>query len=109
MKTISDNDLKLQSTARPVNLQTFSAPLKDGRVITIREMTGKDLLYIEEELADLGDTRKNFKIMEILNVGDTHITFEEIESLSIKDIKTITDLVSRANGLDDEEEDEGGK
>ena len=81
--------------------QTFSAKLKDGREITIREMKGSDLIYMEEDLGKYGETRKSFYLIERLNVGTEGITFEEIADLGINDIKTISDLIAKANGSDE--------
>ena len=70
----------------------------------IREMKGSDLIYMEEELGKYADTRKSFHLVERLNVG-TSITFDEITELGIKDIKTISELVAKANGSGDTSED----
>lgn len=86
--------------------QTFSATLKDGREITIREMKGSDLMYMEEDLAKYGETRKSFYLIERLNVGSEKISFDEIADLGINDIKTISDLVAKANGAEDESDSE---
>lgn len=88
---------------------TFSAKLKDGREIVIREMKGSDLIYMEEELGKFGETKKSFYLIERLNVGSDKITFDEISELGIKDIKTISELVAKANGAEDEEEEESPK
>jgi hypothetical protein len=90
-------------------LETFSTTLSDGRTITIREMTGRDLIYYEEELTGQGDTRKSFHLIERLNVGSEQISFDEIQDLGIKDIKKISDLVAKANGTDEDEDSESPK
>jgi hypothetical protein len=84
-------------------LLTFNATLSDGREIIIREMTGRDLIYMEEDLAKFSETKKSFYLIERLNVGTTKISFEEIADLGIKDIKKISDLVTKANGDEDED------
>jgi len=97
----------VSSDSAPANqvpaFEVFDTTLSDGRVITIREMTGRDLIYMEEELEKFGETKKSFYLMERLNVGDQKVTFDEIADLKLKDIKKITELVSKANG--DEPED----
>lgn len=104
MRTVTD-----QSTPAPlnvanapslpsINLETFSTTLRNGKTVAIREMTGKDLVYIEEELAKLGETRKSFHIIELLNVGEEKITYDEIEALGVKDIRKISELIEKANG-----------
>jgi len=81
-------------------LETFSVTLRNGTSITIREMTGKDLVYMEEELGDMKDTRRSFHIIERLNVGPNSLSYEEIENMGVRDIKAISELVAKANGED---------
>lgn len=111
MKTITSVEAPVTISAAPApgNMPpktTFSAFLKDGREIVLREMTGKDLMYVEEELDEYKDNRKTFHLMERLNVGEHKLTFEEISDLSVKDIKVISDLIYQANG-EAEDSDKG--
>jgi hypothetical protein len=106
MRTISDDSV--QST--PVNkkatkpaLETFSTTISDGRVITIREMTGRDLIFMEKELTKAGDVEKGMKIIERLIVGDDKITYDEILDLGVRDFKKLSNLVAEASGGDDED------
>lgn len=85
------------------NLETFSTKLSDGREITIREMTGRDLLYMEKDLSKAGDVEKGMRIIERLIVGEDKITYEEVLDLGIKDFKKLSELVGKANGGDDED------
>lgn len=106
MRTVTDETPKVSSAPSETSfsgLQTFTASLKNGKTITIREMTGRDLVFMEEELKGMGDTRRSFHLIERLNVGANKISYEEIENLGVRDIKAISELVSKANG--DEEED----
>lgn len=93
-----------ETTETPYKGPTFSAKLKDGREIVIREMKGSDLIYMEEELGKFGETKKSFYLIERLNVGANKITFDEISELGIQDIKTISELVAKANGAEGDEE-----
>jgi len=108
MRTVSDDAAKpavATSTAPKAKaLDTFSTTLKDGRTITIREMTGRDLLYMEKDLTKAGDIEKGMRIIERLIVGDDKITYDEIQDLGVKDFKKLSELVAKANG-DDEESD----
>lgn len=109
MRTVIANDP--QSTPQPAapaakySGPTFSATLKDGREITIREMKGSDLIYMEEDLAKFGETKKSFYLIERLNVGSSQISFDEIADLGIQDIKTISELVAKASGVEEADED----
>ena len=107
MRTVSDDNAKPAVTPAPSGkkaLDTFSTTLKDGRTITIREMTGRDLLYMEKDLTKAGDIEKGMRIIERLIVGDDKITYDEIQDLGVKDFKKLSELVAKANG-DDEESD----
>lgn len=85
------------------NLETFSTVISDGREITIREMTGRDLIYMEKELGKAGDVERGMKIIERLIVGDDKITYDEILDLGVRDFKKLSDLVAQANGSDEED------
>lgn len=84
-------------------LDTFSTTLSDGREITIREMTGRDLLFMEKDLAKAGDIEKGMKIIERLIVGDEKITYDEVLDLGIKDFKKLSNLIALANGDEDQD------
>jgi hypothetical protein len=102
MRTISDSSVTTTPATRKTkpapNLRTFSTTLTDGREITIREMTGRDLLYVEKELGKAGDVERGMKIIERLIVGEDKITYDEILDLGIKDFKSLSELVADANG-----------
>lgn len=102
MKTISDS---AESTAKPTKAQldTFSTTLSDGRTVTIREMTGRDLIFMEKDLSKCGDIEKGMKVIEKLIVGSEKITYEEILDLGAKDFRKLADLIGQANGLDENE------
>jgi hypothetical protein len=104
MRTVTDQTQKAPSGVAP-GLRTFEDTLSDGRKITIREMTGRDLMYLEEELASKAETRKSFHLLERLNVGSDKVSFEEIADLPIRDIEIISNLVAKANGTFKEGED----
>ena len=84
-------------------LQTFSGILSDGREITVREMTGRDLIYMEEDLSKYGETRQSFYLVERLNVGPEKITFDEVADLGARDLKIVSELVKKANGGEEED------
>lgn len=101
MRTISDDSIQTAPTSKKSSksdLQTFSTTLGDGRIITIREMTGRDLVYMEKDLSKDGDVVKGMKIIERLIVGDEKITYEEILDLGVRDFRKLSDLVGKANG-----------
>jgi len=108
MRTISNDGAQTSSAnkraAAKSNLETFSTTLNDGREITIREMTGRDLIYMEKDLTKAGDVERGMRIIERLIVGDDQITYDEILDLGVKDFRKLSDLVAKANGTDDEED-----
>jgi hypothetical protein len=83
-------------------LVTFSTTLSDGREITIREMTGRDLLYMEKDLNKAGDVEKGMRIIERLIVGINKITYEEVLDLGVRDFKKLSELVAQASGSDED-------
>lgn len=84
-------------------LETFTTKISDGRTITIREMTGRDLIFMEKDLTKAGDVEKGMKIIERLIVGDDKITYEEILDLGVRDFKKLSALVAEASGGDEED------
>jgi hypothetical protein len=106
MRTISNDAVEsTPATKKKVmpQLETFSTTLTDGREITIREMTGRDLIYMEKDLTKAGDVEKGMRIIERLIVGDDKITYDEILDLGVKDFRKLSDLVAKANGTDEED------
>jgi hypothetical protein len=106
MRTISDDSVQATpATKRKTapSLETFSTTLTDGREITIREMTGRDLIYMEKDLTKAGDVEKGMRIIERLIIGDDKITYDEILDLGVKDFRKLSDLVAKANGTDEED------
>lgn len=107
MRTISSDEgqnTPEQKKTKPMpKLETFTTTISDGRDITIREMTGRDLVYMEKELAKEGDVSKGMKIIERLIVGDDKITYEEILDLGVRDFKKLSNLVAEASGSEDDD------
>lgn len=91
-----------KKTTKP-KMNTYSDTISDGRTITIREMTGRDLLFMEKDLSKAGDVEKGMRIIERLIVGDDKITYEEILDLGVRDFKKLSALVSEASGSDEED------
>lgn len=109
MRTISNDGAQTSSANKKAaskftQLETFSTTLNDGREITIREMTGRDLVYMEKDLTKAGDVERGMRIIERLIVGDDKITYDEILDLGVKDFRKLSDLVAKANGTDDDED-----
>jgi hypothetical protein len=106
VRTISDDTVQSTPATRKKTqptLQTFSTTLTDGREITIREMTGRDLIFMEKDLNKAGDVEKGMKIIERLIVGDDKVTYDEILDMGVRDFRKLSDLVAQANGTDDED------
>lgn len=104
MRTVSNDTVEATpATKKQPKLATFSTRISDGREIVIREMTGRDLVYMEKDLSKAGDVEKGMKIIERLIVGDDKITYEEILDLGVRDFKKLSELVAKANGDDEED------
>lgn len=106
--TVNDGQPVVQETSTPPKktvkppMNNFTTTISDGRTITIREMTGRDLIYMEKDLSKSGDVEKGMKIIERLIVGDEKITYEEILDLGVRDFKKLSDLVAQASGADED-------
>jgi hypothetical protein len=108
MKIVSEQEGTEEVVQRPKaqpKLVSFSTTLADGREIHIREMTGRDLIYMEKELNKAGDVEKGMRIIERLVVGTTKISYEEVLDLGVRDFKKLSDLVAQASGADEDDED----
>lgn len=104
MRTVSDDSVQATpATKKQPKLSTYSTTLSDGREIVIREMTGRDLVYMEKDLSKAGDVEKGMRIIERLIVGDDKITYDEILDLGIRDFKKLSELVGKANGDDEQD------
>lgn len=106
MRTISEDSTQTISAPKKQKqpaLETFSTILSDGREITIREMTGRDLIFMEKDLSKAGDVEKGMKIIERLIVGEDKVTYDEILDMGVRDFRKLSDLVTKANGTEDED------
>jgi hypothetical protein len=103
MRTLSESSGQTAPAEKSKRtLETFSTTISDGREITIREMTGRDLLFMEKELGKLGDVERGMRLIEKLIVGEDKITYDEILDLGVKDFKKLSDLVAKASGTEEE-------
>jgi uncharacterized protein YtpQ (UPF0354 family) len=106
MRTISNDESQTATQPKKTKpmpkLETFTTTLSDGREITIREMTGRDLVYLEKDLAKEGDVAKGMKVIERLIVGDDKVTYDEILDMGVRDFRKLSELVAKANGDDED-------
>jgi hypothetical protein len=84
---------------------SFYAVLSDGREIVLREMMASDLLFIEK-LSSAGDMERSLKLASRLSTGGGKITFEELQKLKMRDLRKVTDLLAKAGGTDDDEDED---
>ena len=85
--------------------ETFSAELSNGRVVTLRELTAGDLLYLEKTVGNAGETERALKLACRLSTGDGRLSFEDMQRMKMKDMKVITDLLAQAGDMGDDDED----
>jgi len=88
------------------NSETFSDELSSGRIVTLREMTAGDLLYLEKSLGSVGDMERSLKLAARLSCGEGRVTYDDLQRLTMKDLKKVTALLTDAGGTDDEDEDQ---
>ena len=88
------------------NAETFTDTLGTGRVVTLREMTAGDLLYLEKSLGNVGDMERSLKLAARLSCGDGRVSYEDLQKLNMKDLKLVTALLGDAGQTDEDNEDE---
>ena len=86
--------------------ETFSAELSNGRVVTLRELTAGDLLYLEKSVGNAGETERALKLAVRISTGEGRITYEDVQRLKMRDMKVLTDLLTKAGDVGDDDEDE---
>lgn len=86
--------------------ELFTAKLSNGRDVILREMTAGDLLYLEKSLGNLGDMERSLKLAVRLSVEGGRVSYEDLKSLKMKDLKKITDLLTKAGDMGGEDEDD---
>ena len=75
--------------------ELFTNTLSSGRVITLREMTAGDLLYLEKGLGNVGDMERSLKLAVRLSTGAGRISYEDLQKLKMRDLKVITALLAK--------------
>ena len=88
------------------NAETFTDTLSTGRVVTLREMTAGDLLYLEKSLGNVGDMERSLKLASRLSCGEGRVSYDDLQKLNMKDLKLVTALLGDAGQTDEEDEDE---
>jgi hypothetical protein len=84
---------------------TYFTTLSNGKEVILREMTAADLLFLEKGMANAGDMERSLKLCVRLSTGSGKITFDELQKLKMKDLRKVTDLLAKAGGSDEDEED----
>lgn len=84
----------------------FSGTLSNGRTVSFREITAGDLLYLEKTLGNLGEMERSLKLAARVSCGEGRVTFEDLMKLKMKDLKVVTELLTKAGDADEADEDE---
>lgn len=83
----------------------FSTVLTNGREIKAREMTGKDLIFMDSKsLRNRSNLEKMAYMVSNLALAETPVSIDEIRSMAARDIKKITVLFGKMAGSEEEEE-----
>lgn len=103
-----DNVSKETRVAREVesDSELFSTTLDNGRVVTLREMTAGDLLYLEKSLGNAGDMERSLKLAVRLSCENGRVTYDDLQRLKMKDLRKVTALLVDAGDTGEEDEDE---
>ena len=83
----------------------FSDTLPNGRVVSLREMTAGDLLYLEKTLGNAGDMERSLKLAARLSTGEGRLTYEDLQKMKMKDLKVVTALLAKAGDTDTDEDE----
>lgn len=86
--------------------ELFTATLSNGKVVTLREMTAADLLYLEKSLGNLGDMERSLKLAVRLSTEGGRLSYEDLKALKMKDLRKVTDLLAKAGDTGEDDEDE---
>lgn len=105
VKVMRSSDNPPEPTTFEEGDEVFGTTLANGRYVELREMNAGDLLYLEKTLGNIGDMERSMKLATRLSTPAGKITFEELQKLKMKDLKKITDLLGKAGGTDEDEED----
>ena len=85
--------------------EVFVATLSNGRPIHLREMTAGDLLYMEKTLGKVGDMERSLKLAARLSTGDGRCSYEDLQRLKMRDLKLVTELLTKAGDAEEDEEE----
>ena len=96
---------------QPQVSEALTITLSTGRTVSLREMTVSDLIFIEgleKSQKSSSDTENTLKIIERLGIGDRKITVPELKKLNLIDFRAISELMTKAGGVEDptDEDDE---
>tara|TARA_R110001592_G_scaffold349393_1_gene644633 strand:+ start:836 stop:1201 length:366 start_codon:yes stop_codon:yes gene_type:complete len=89
-----------------VNSQIFTAQLNNGRIVTMREMTAGDLLFMEKSLSNVGDMERSLKLAARISCGEGRVSYEDLQKLTMRDLKLVTTLLGEAGATDDDEDED---
>lgn len=89
----------------------FCNILSTGQKVCIRAMRASDIMWMEtldKGKDTVGDVQKSLKLFARLSTKTNNpITFSSLTDLSMADLKIVTDLLSKASGTgEDEDEDD---
>jgi hypothetical protein len=91
------------SVIKNSKVYTLTSPHSNLEV-TVREMTGKDMIYLEKMISKKGAGRMEctFRLLEMLSCEPNPITYVELESLSTREIIELTKQLNEYTGMGDE-------
>jgi hypothetical protein len=100
----ADAEIEAQQ-ALAATSEIFTTTLSNGRTVSLREMTAGDLLYLEKTLGNHGDMERSLKLAVRLSTGDGKISYEDLQKLKMRDLKTVTALLSKAGDVENDEDE----
>lgn len=89
----------------PKNLPTFDTVLSDGRKVVFRQAIAQDLIYIQGVHGKKTETEQGLYMMARLATGEKPITLNELMVLPLKELNSLSELVAKCTGFEEEDED----
>lgn len=106
MATVRNKRKPLDLSVKNYEGELFEVTLGNGKKVALRGMVGRDLLFIEQTLKDVGESERAFKLIERLSVAPNQITFVEILDLPQRELMALTEALAEACGTNEVVEDE---
>ncbi len=99
----------MKATTETPSANSLSVILSSGREVTLRTMKTMDLIFMEKQSSSNSsrlktETERTMAMLERLST-DPKITFSEMQELPLPDFRKLTELMGKAGGVEEENEE----